>query len=269
MKTGLKRDPIDKFYTHPHIAKICCDYMKKYVKENDLCIEPSAGSGSFIPFIKKLSKYHKYYDIKPENPKIIKKDFLKLKLSSKKVIHVIGNPPFGRRSSTAIKFIKHCAELKAQTIAFILPISFKKDLFKKAFPLNYHLKVQKDLPEYSFIYDNKPYNVKCIWQIWERKDIERKKPLKHKACCFSFVKKPDCEYVIRRVGHNVGKTSRCSKTDNTNTNWFIKMNNGYHNIPIMKLNNIKYNITRNVGPNSISKQEIIKKYNKVLTHIVI
>ena len=47
-------------------------------------------------------------------------------------LHFIGNPPFGRQSSLAKKFIKHiCSCDKTKTIAFILPKSFKKDSLKK------------------------------------------------------------------------------------------------------------------------------------------
>ena len=55
---------------------------------------------------------------------------LKNNLNSRK-IHVIGNPPFGRQSSLAIKFIKKSCSF-SDTISFILPKSFKKDSMKKS-----------------------------------------------------------------------------------------------------------------------------------------
>jgi hypothetical protein len=45
------------------------------------------------------------------------------------IIHIIGNPPFGRQSSTAIKFIKKSC-LFCNSLSFILPKSFKKDSLK-------------------------------------------------------------------------------------------------------------------------------------------
>ena len=109
---GLKRDITDKFYTLHKIAAKCIKYIKKNIKINkkDLIIEPSAVNGVFIPLIKKLSKNYLFYDIKPDNKEIIKQNYLKL--NTKKLffdnhkIYIIGNPPFGRRSSLAIKFIK-------------------------------------------------------------------------------------------------------------------------------------------------------------------
>ena len=49
------------------------------------------------------------YDIKPEGKGIIEQDFLKLNITDgfNIPLHFIGNPPFGRQSSLAKKFIKH------------------------------------------------------------------------------------------------------------------------------------------------------------------
>ena len=64
------------------------------------------------------------------------------------------------------------------------------------------------------------------------------------------------------MGFSTGRTKKCDKYDNTNTNWFIKTSNATNKL-IAKLNNIKYNMKNNVGAYSISKQDIIKKYNKI------
>ena len=88
--------------------------MKKYINisKDDLIIEPSAGNGSFIENIKKITENYKFYDLEPENKEIIKQDFLYfdfVELKQKyKNIHIIGNTPFGRQSSLSIKFIKKC-----------------------------------------------------------------------------------------------------------------------------------------------------------------
>ena len=129
--TGLKRNTIDKFYTIINIVNKCIELIKENIdiKENDLCIEPSAGNGSFITAIKSLFRNYIFYDIEPENNEIIKQDYLEVDLTTSlkdfNKIHVIGNPPFGRQSSLAIKFIKKSCEY-CDTISFILPKSFKK-----------------------------------------------------------------------------------------------------------------------------------------------
>jgi hypothetical protein len=262
MKTGLKRDPIDKFYTQSFVVQICYKLIKKYlkIKKSDLVIEPSAGNGSWIPVIKKLSNNYMLFDIKPEHEEIAKQDFLKIR--NIQDFYLIGNPPFGRKSSTAIKFIKHGASMQAKAIAFILPNSFKKASFQKAFPLNYHLKIQKDIPENAFIFDDKPYDVKSVFQIWEKRNYNRKQVKKLlPSNLYEFTNKENCDISIRRVGFGVGKVKQCSKEDNTNTNWFIKL---HKNVDLNVLNQIKFNKTQNTGALSISKQDIIRKYNKLI-----
>jgi hypothetical protein len=61
----------------------------------------------------------------------------------------------------------------------------------------------------------------------------------------------------------VGKVKKCSQDDNENTNWFIKLLNGDGINKLGKLNNIRFEKDMNTGAYSISKQDIIKKYNKV------
>lgn len=129
--SGLKRNAIDKYYTKESVVDNCIGYVKEHVNidEDDLIIEPSAGNGSFIDGIKSLSKNYRFFDIAPENDEIVEQDFLEY-VWEKKTTHVIGNPPFGRQSSTAIQFIKK-SSLFAKSISFILPKSFKKDRMKK------------------------------------------------------------------------------------------------------------------------------------------
>ena len=106
-------------------------YIDIDIDDNDIIIEPSAGNGSFIDEIKKTVNNYIFYDIEPENDEIIEQDYLLVNSDDFKDcnIHVVGNPPFGRQSSLAIKFIKKSCEF-CDTISFILPKSFKKDNLK-------------------------------------------------------------------------------------------------------------------------------------------
>lgn len=51
-------------------------FGKLSINKNDLVIEPSAGNGSFINGIEKLSNFFKFYDIEPEHERITKQDYL-------------------------------------------------------------------------------------------------------------------------------------------------------------------------------------------------
>ncbi len=267
-QTGLNRNTIDKYYTKIDVVKICIDLIKKYViiSENDLIIEPSAGNGSFISGIKTLSNNYIFYDIEPHNKEIIKCDFLEYTYEKDKNIHIIGNPPFGRQASLAIKFIKKSCSF-AKTISFILPKSFKKDSMKKHFTLNYHLIYEIDLPEKSFLVNNIEYDVPCVFQIWELKDIERIVEDKITPINFEFVNKEDNPDIsFRRVGVNAGNIMTEINDKSIQSHYFIKFtNNNTIKDNVEKLKNIKYDFNNTVGPKSISKQELIKEFNKLLT----
>lgn len=267
---GLNRNTIDKFYTRKSIVKICMKLIKENItiKTSDLIIEPSAGNGSFIKYIKRLSNNYKFYDIKAEHKDIIQQDYLELDYSnlinSNKRIHIIGNPPFGRQSSLAIKFIKKSCEY-CDSISFILPKSFKKDSMKRYFNEYFHLKYEYDLPENSFRVNKMKYNVPCVFQIWIKKKYKRDKVKKLIPKKFIFVKKennPDISF--RRVGVNAGNISLDIKDKSIQSHYFIKFIDQNINEIIDKLNNIVFNHDNTVGPKSISKQELIKEFNKIL-----
>lgn len=269
--TGLYRDISDKFYTRPDIVNICIKYIKTYINidDNDLCIEPSAGNGSFIDEIKKISKNNIFYDIEPYHSDIIKQDYLtldtnKLQIKNSK-IHIIGNPPFGRQSSIAIKFIKKSCKF-CDSVSFILPRSFKKDSLKKHFPLNFHLIFECDIPDNSFTINNNIHNVKCIFQIWTKKNYKRERLIKYEPKHFKFVNKNDNHDIsFRRVGIYSGKVDKNTEDKSTQSHYFIKFNEKIilDEDLISKLNNISFNCKNDTcGPKSISKQELIKEYNE-------
>ena len=83
------------------------NFSNLHIDNNTLLVEPSAGNGAFM---KKLQPYSicclRY---RTRILRILsKKDFLTVDLNDfNKPLAFIGNPPFGRQSSLAKKFIKH------------------------------------------------------------------------------------------------------------------------------------------------------------------
>ena len=75
--TGLNRQILDKYYTSDEAVTKCIELIKKHItiRNNDLCIEPAAGDGSFINGIKSIFKHYRFYDLEPENSEIIKQDY--------------------------------------------------------------------------------------------------------------------------------------------------------------------------------------------------
>jgi hypothetical protein len=269
--TGLKRNTTDKYYTNCNIVNYCFENIKKYIQinKNDLIIEPSAGNGAFIKEIKNISSNYLFYDIEPEHNDIIKQDYLSIDYSyliaTYPSIHIIGNPPFGRQSSLAIKFIKKSCQF-CNTISFILPKSFKKESLKKIFPLNFHLKFEVDLPEKSFLVEGEQHNVPCIFQIWQKSNENRLLIKKLEPINFIFIEKsenPDISF--RRVGVYAGKIDKNIIEKSIQSHYFIKFTNNKNiddNIELLK--SLHFNHNNTVGPRSISKQELIKQFNQLL-----
>lgn len=275
--TELNRNTIDKYYTKPNIATQCIELIKTHVtlNANDLIIEPSAGNGSFITQIKTLSPNYIFYDLEPEHEEIIRQDFLELNITQllqpdKPItsIHVIGNPPFGRQSSLAIKFIKKCC-MFAKSISFILPKSFKKESMRKHFAKKYHLIYEQDLPTNSFLVNNIECDVPCVFQIWMNMPTDRNELIKLAPQHFKFVKKeeePDISF--RRVGVNAGNISTDIINKSEQSHYFIKFTNGITIVENLdKLKNITFSFNNTVGAKSISKGEVITQFNRFLIHL--
>lgn len=239
------------------------------MNREDLIIEPSAGNGSFIEGIKTLTNHFKFYDLEPENDEIVKQDYLQYDYSDNKdtdmKIHVIGNPPFGRQSSLAIKFIKKSCEF-CNSISFILPKSFKKDSMKNKFPLNFHLVCERDLPENSFLVNGIEHDVPCVFQIWEKRRTNRAVSEKIKPVNFMFVKKtenPDIS--LRRVGVNAGRIDTNIDEKGIESHYFIKFTNDKSiDENIQRLSQITYEFNNTVGPKSLSKPEVISRFNPLM-----
>ena len=273
--TGLKRKTIDKYYTSQSTVSKCIELIDTHIniQKEDLCIEPSAGNGSFIQGIETLSDNSKFYDLEPEHSDIVKQDFLELDYSQISnsnqypKIHIIGNPPFGRQSSLAIKFIKKSA-IFCDSISFILPKSFKKQSLRKHFPSKFHLYHEYDLPDNSFIVDGVSHNVPCVFQIWIKKMEAREMPPKLLPTKFSFVKKTaDHDISFRRVGIYAGQIDKNTTDKSFQSHYFIKFN---EDITLTEdlfgiLSKLEYGAKEHtVGPKSISKQELIKEFNEIL-----
>ena len=171
MADQVRKAGLDKFYTIPTISTECIETIGSLYDWNtwDLVIEPSAGNGSFlsqIPTSKKIG-----LDIDPEHPDIIKKDFFDYIPPVVPNILVIGNPPFGKISSLAVKFFNHSAEW-CSVIAFIVPRTFRRISVQNRLNLNFHLIHDDDIPTDPCSF-SPPMQVKCCFQIWEKQDQGR------------------------------------------------------------------------------------------------
>jgi len=168
---SVRDNGLDKFYTNQDVVKQCLDKLGVlYDWSNwDLIIEPSAGNGSFLLNIPSQNKLG--IDISPEHDTIIKQDFLLYEPEVSGRILVVGNPPFGKVSSLAIKFFNHAAKW-GNTIAFILPRTFRRISVQNKLDMHFHLIHDEEIPIKPCAF-NPPMMVKCCFQIWEKKDTPR------------------------------------------------------------------------------------------------
>lgn len=191
------------------------------------------------------------------------------KLSSEKIL-VIGNPPFGLQNSLAVKFINHAAVF-ADRVAFILPISFKKESVQNRINLNMHLTYEEEIPKNSFTLNGENYDVKCVFQIWDRKDeprVRKQKTNLNTNNMFDFVRKADSpDAVIHRVGGRAGIVSLAWEDKTEMNHYFIRLKKESDRETLVstveELNKISYpSRYHSVGPRSVSKAEMNEEINK-------
>ena len=172
-----------QFYTNPQWAQRCYDALLANIPfaEGELqFVEPSAGDGVFYDL---LPPYRRVgMDLDPRHKSIIKADFLRWQPRRGRAVNrvAVGNPPFGKRGALAMQFARHAAEF-ADTIAFILPMCFRKHAMHKKIPDDMRLILEKRLPFDAFrLPDGSPYGVNTVFQIWTRhscgRDMRRRRP---------------------------------------------------------------------------------------------
>jgi len=252
----------NQYYTKPKLAeKLTKDLdFDRY----DFIIEPAAGECSFYNFLPEEKRIG--IDLCPKCDGLIEADFLEWKEPFKEgdKILSIGNPPFGRNSSLAIKFINKCAKW-SETIAFIVPKSFKKQSMYDKIDLNFWKIKEVDTPKNSFVFNNKPYDVPCIWLILEKRNERRTKEIKLKPpASFTFTNKENSNCCFRRVGINAGFSSVDINVAEP-SHYFINANDPLDFVN--RMNQIIWNHNNTTGPRSISKNELIEAYNNSLIQL--
>jgi len=256
---------MDKFYTSEEVVISSLATLRRLVdiSPEDLIIEPSAGDGSFM---KKLDHEHVIgIDIYPEADHIVECDFFLYEIpKGYDKIHVVGNPPFGKNGSMAMKFLKRSMEF-AESVSFILPRSFKKESFLMKIPSHFEMIHQEDVPKNSFLVEGERYNVPCVFQIWKRNVDNVRRFEKVSPVGYSFVKKEDeHDVAFRRVGGKSGEIKIDTKDCNVNCYYFIRFDSGV-SVDIERLQNVTFEERDDTaGPRSISKRELIKKYNPII-----
>lgn len=269
--TGLRRtNPKEQFYTKESVALSCIQrVLSRFPETHDyVWVEPSAGKGSFFhQFPSDVEKIG--LDMEPCGKHIVAQDYLTWTLPSfkGKSVIVCGNPPFGRQSSLAKAFIlKSCSY--ANLIAFILPKSFTKPSMFHAFHRTFHLVESVELTPHAFLIQNEPYDVPCVFQIWQKQATERLLEPKTVASGFQYVKSEEVYHIVcRRVGGSAGTCHVCDGTVyNPQSHYFLALDHDV--VPFLTDLIIKMNAhtfpSNTVGPRSLSKSEINLVMNAII-----
>lgn len=174
----------DKFYTKPEVAGRCYNILNSIVEnlEDYWILEPSAGDGAFLPYLKK----YEAYDLYPENECIVQQDFYSFTNPNNHIFITLGNPPFGKKSAMAIDFFNLASKI-SYVVAFIVPVSFMKWSVQKELNKDFKLVHYEYLEENSFLDRGKDFSVRTVFQVWCRKDfnmmpdlrLQSAPPIKH------------------------------------------------------------------------------------------
>lgn len=264
----FERD-LDQFYTNSDIALKCYDLLQGVLAQNNIkptiWLEPSAGSGAFFSIVSgsKLG-----IDIDPKIDKVVKADFLEYSLKDEGYI-TIGNPPFGKNSSLAIKFFNKCSEV-SKVVAFIVPKTFKKDSVQKKLNNHMHLAFEWDVPSNSFNIKKEIVDVPCVFQVWIKQDIVRQNTNKSSlAEDFIFTNRTTANIAFQRVGVRAGTIKGCAAFPEIADASHLFINTLQPDVvKILKVidwSAIKFNTA---GNPSISKRELISEYTRYKASLV-
>jgi hypothetical protein len=216
---------LDQFFTAPNVAADCVAYLNdKFPLAAFSCVvEPSCGN---MAFVNALQPYCKdkllYMDIDSADAEH-RRDFLTYTHTHTHTL-CVGNPPFGKRAQLAVNFFNHAATFSS-VIAFIVPRTFRKASITNALALDFEMQHEKLLDANSFLFEGKPYDVPCVFQIWVKLDNQRRRqkmPTLNKTRDFEFIpaaKSAAAPYdlVFRGVGVNAGRLFVIDDDDNDET----------------------------------------------------
>lgn len=254
----------EQFFTQEETAAQISYYLQRlpFFSNVTNIIEPSAGDGVWLDYL----PITEAYDIDPKHKDVTKADYLKTSIPYRKGTLFVGNPPFGRRGSLALKFINKAAN-EADWIAFILPASFGKRTLQNSVHQNLHLIHQSHLFDEKFRLDDGEKVIRTVFQIWERRDYPRTKiEIKLTTDDFTFTTPENAHFAYVTHGYSHGKI----KEDNlqnltTTTHSFIKVTEGLDPDVIKeRLQNIDFRRWSQFSTNQpvISRAEIVELYEE-------
>ena len=168
---------LDQIYTKPAVAERCVRFLSEILgglrdlrPDRVFYVEPSAGEGCFLDLLPAGRRIG--IDIEPRRAGIVRDDFLtwsfETVVEDPQQTVVVGNPPFGHRSNLAIRFFNRAA-MMANTIAFVVPVQFRKYSVHKNLRAGFRWIAAMELPGPAFYTPAEPdYRLNAEFQVWTR-----------------------------------------------------------------------------------------------------
>jgi len=264
----------EQFYTSRDFANTCVQLVDRHfpLSHFGTIVEPSAGTGVFVDILSPFNV--EAVDIDPKHPKVRQCDFLTWLPTFTPPVLFVGNPPFGQRSSLAVKFVERACEL-GDVVAFILPRSFRKYTFINRIDPQFHLVDQIDGQDFVDRSGN-AIEVKTVFQIWERRDTTRPKidaPTSHpdflmRHAHLSRTSESNRKLLVQKYPFAIAQAGgnflpRESSLINRGSWWFIaprdaNVTERFHRLDFSFCDNM------NVAHTSLSKSDIIRAYEEAL-----
>ena len=267
---------LDQFYTKSEISKECLRLLTQHINfiNFDVLLEPSAGRGAFYLLLDKEKRQG--IDLEPKCAGVREQDFFDYKPTQSKSYLVVGNPPFGRGCSLAVKFFNKAATF-ANVIAFIIPRTFKRVSIQNRLDLSFNLVETKDLPTKPCCFEP-VMAAKCCFQIWRRGEARKRVVFQKTHPHFTFLKlgpkdnkdqptpPKGADFTLKAYGGKCGHIQTTDLHDLRPKSWhWIKSNIDKH-ILMARLLKLNYSISKDtVRQNSIGRYELIKLYNDFIT----
>lgn len=279
---------LDQFYTRPEIAVECMNRVALAVAKHvdgvvGTWLEPSAGKGAFFDL---MPTPRIGLDLDPAHDDVVEQNFLTWDGGERLPgpVVTVGNPPFGKNASLALKFVNRAAAF-SDLVCMILPRTFEKHAMQLKVASTHELVENHPLDPDSFSFDGVDYAVPCCFQIWKRlakgRRVSQPTMLTHHH--FEFVDNQDLEpeqerialertdFAFQRVGGRAGLASTEGLSKSWKSHYWIKANTEFVTASelMARLNAIDWNEHkhRTAGNPSIGKGELVLEYAKLFPHL--
>ena len=167
----------EQYYTPLDLATALVEEVVKITGPLDgrTVIEPAGGTGAFVTAVSAYGAQVISFDIEPKHKNVSQGDFLDASLQVSGAL-TISNPPFGRNNALSIPFFNHAAKV-SDTIAFIVPQSWRKWSVINRLDRNFHLVADQELKIDYVDAENEPLmdrrHLATCFQIWQRDETFR------------------------------------------------------------------------------------------------